>query len=96
MSRPDSSLDEKGVNQNGGPGGHRSVFTDTHTSAVSPETKLLSAFKKDTEAKKVYLAGRGESAHFIKLFVCFPSSANERRDACSTTKTCCYRFASVQ
>lgn len=43
------------------------MFTDTHTSAVSPETKLLSAFKRDTEAKKVYLAGRGESAHFIKL-----------------------------
>ncbi|XP_044052112.1 putative aspartate aminotransferase, cytoplasmic 2 [Siniperca chuatsi] len=58
MSRPSSSLDEKEVNQNGDLGGHLSVFTNTHTAAVSPETRLLSAFKKDTQARKVYLAGR--------------------------------------
>ncbi|XP_047448283.1 putative aspartate aminotransferase, cytoplasmic 2 [Mugil cephalus] len=58
MSRPGSSLDEKGVNQNGDPGGHLPAFADTHTSASSTETRLLSAFKKDTRARKVYLAGR--------------------------------------
>ncbi|XP_070690574.1 putative aspartate aminotransferase, cytoplasmic 2 [Pempheris klunzingeri] len=44
MSQPGSSPDEQGVNQNGEPGG--------------PETRLLSAFKKDTRERKVYLAGR--------------------------------------
>ncbi|XP_040897714.1 putative aspartate aminotransferase, cytoplasmic 2 [Toxotes jaculatrix] len=48
----------KGVKQDGDPGGHPSVFTNAHSAAAaSPETKLLSAFKKDTRAGKVYLAG---------------------------------------
>ncbi|XP_042278403.1 putative aspartate aminotransferase, cytoplasmic 2 [Thunnus maccoyii] len=58
MSRPASSLNERGVNQNEEPGGHLSVFTKTHTAAVNPDTRLLSAFKTDTHASKVYLAGR--------------------------------------
>ncbi|XP_070761095.1 putative aspartate aminotransferase, cytoplasmic 2 [Enoplosus armatus] len=61
MSRPGSSPDEKEVKQNGDPGGRLSVFTTTtttHTATASPETRLLSAFKKDTQARKVYLAGR--------------------------------------
>uniref|UniRef100_A0A3B4YTI5 aspartate transaminase n=1 Tax=Stegastes partitus TaxID=144197 RepID=A0A3B4YTI5_9TELE len=60
MSRPGSSVDEKGVNQNGDPGGHLSVFSNTHTAALTTEIRLLSAFKRDTQARKVYLAGRGE------------------------------------
>ena len=63
MSRPGSSPDEKGVSQNGNPGGRLCVFTNSHSAAVSPETRLLSAFEKDTHTRKVYLAGRGESAH---------------------------------
>ncbi|XP_040010649.1 putative aspartate aminotransferase, cytoplasmic 2 [Xiphias gladius] len=60
MSRPSSGHDEKRVNQNGDPGAHLSVFTNTHCCAVSigPETKLMSAFKTDTKARKVCLAGR--------------------------------------
>ncbi|XP_076587299.1 putative aspartate aminotransferase, cytoplasmic 2 [Chaetodon auriga] len=60
MSRPGSSLDERGVSQNEDPdpGGRLSVFTSTQSGAVSPETRLLSAFKRDTQACKVYLAGR--------------------------------------
>ncbi|XP_022608369.1 aspartate aminotransferase, cytoplasmic-like [Seriola dumerili] len=59
MSRPSSGHDEKGVNQNGDPGGHHSVFTNTHSAAAaSSETKLLSAFKTVTQARKVYLGGR--------------------------------------
>ncbi|CAI5650760.1 unnamed protein product [Oreochromis niloticus] len=58
MSRPGSSPDEKGVSQNGDPGGHRPVFTNTLNAAVSPETRLLSAFARDTQARKVDLAGR--------------------------------------
>ncbi|XP_008280535.1 putative aspartate aminotransferase, cytoplasmic 2 [Stegastes partitus] len=58
MSRPGSSVDEKGVNQNGDPGGHLSVFSNTHTAALTTEIRLLSAFKRDTQARKVYLAGR--------------------------------------
>ena len=38
------------------------MFTNVHFAAVSPETRLLSAFKKDNQTRKVYLAGRGESA----------------------------------
>lgn len=64
MSRPGSSLDEKGVNQHGVPGGHLCALTRTHTAAAaSPETRLLLSFKEDTQARKVYLAGRGECAH---------------------------------
>ncbi|KAL3976031.1 nuclease HARBI1 [Sarotherodon galilaeus] len=58
MSRPGSSPDENGVSQNGDPGGHRPVFTNTLNAAVSPETRLLSAFARDTQARKVDLAGR--------------------------------------
>ncbi|KAM7391523.1 hypothetical protein PAMP_022208 [Pampus punctatissimus] len=58
MSRPASSRDKRGVIQNGEPGGHFSVFTKTHVAAVNPDTRLFSAFKKDTHASKVYLAGR--------------------------------------
>ncbi|XP_071338631.1 putative aspartate aminotransferase, cytoplasmic 2 isoform X2 [Trachinotus anak] len=59
MSRPSSGHHEKGVKQNGDPGGHHSAFTNTDSAAAaSPETKLLSAFKKDTRARKVYLGGR--------------------------------------
>ncbi|XP_030593740.1 putative aspartate aminotransferase, cytoplasmic 2 isoform X2 [Archocentrus centrarchus] len=58
MSRPGSSPHEKGVRQNGDPGGHLSVFTNTINAAVSPETRLLSALAKDTQARKVDLAGR--------------------------------------
>ncbi|XP_049907939.1 putative aspartate aminotransferase, cytoplasmic 2 [Epinephelus moara] len=58
MSRPGSSPNEKGVKQNGDPGGHLSVFTNAHTAAESPETRLWSAFKKDTHKRRVYLAGR--------------------------------------
>ncbi|XP_018525190.1 putative aspartate aminotransferase, cytoplasmic 2 [Lates calcarifer] len=60
MSRPSSGHDEKEVNQNRDSGGHLSVFTNTHptAAAASLETNLLSVFKKDTQARKVYLAGR--------------------------------------
>ncbi|XP_051278872.1 putative aspartate aminotransferase, cytoplasmic 2 [Dicentrarchus labrax] len=58
MSRPGSRPDERGVNKNGDPGGHLSVLTDTLTAAVRPETRLLSAFKRDIDVRKVYLAGR--------------------------------------
>lgn len=73
MSRPSSVHDERGVNQNEDPGGHRSVFTNTRSAAAAaaatatPETRLLSAFKKDTQARKVQLAGRGESVHLPVL-----------------------------
>ncbi|XP_026176465.1 putative aspartate aminotransferase, cytoplasmic 2 [Mastacembelus armatus] len=55
MSRP-----KKGVSQNGGPGGHLSVFTNNQTAAAtaSPQTKLLSVFNSDTHGRKVYLAGK--------------------------------------
>lgn len=42
------------------------MFTNTHNAAVSPETRLLSAFHKDIRDRKVYLAGRGESTHGLK------------------------------
>ncbi|XP_068995076.1 putative aspartate aminotransferase, cytoplasmic 2 [Embiotoca jacksoni] len=58
MNRPDSSLDEKGVSQNGDPGGHLTPLTHTHTAAATPEPTLLSALKKDAEVKKVFLAGK--------------------------------------
>ncbi|KAM9360273.1 putative aspartate aminotransferase, cytoplasmic 2 [Symphorus nematophorus] len=58
MSRPGSSPDERGVSQNGETGGHLCVFTDGQRAAVSPETRLLSAFERDTHARKVYLARR--------------------------------------
>ncbi|XP_023143044.2 putative aspartate aminotransferase, cytoplasmic 2 [Amphiprion ocellaris] len=58
MSRPGGSVDEKEVNQNGDPGGHLSVFSNTLTAALSTDTRLLSAFKKDTQTREVYLAGR--------------------------------------
>ncbi|XP_038559967.1 putative aspartate aminotransferase, cytoplasmic 2 [Micropterus salmoides] len=58
MNRPGGSMDEKEGNQNGDPGGHLSVFTSTHSATVSPETRLLSAFKRDTQIRRVYLAGR--------------------------------------
>ncbi|KAK5871545.1 hypothetical protein PBY51_004423 [Eleginops maclovinus] len=58
MNRPGSKLNETKVKQNGDAGGHLSVFTNVHTAAGSPETRLLSAFKKDTHTKKAYLAGR--------------------------------------
>ncbi|XP_036954421.1 putative aspartate aminotransferase, cytoplasmic 2 isoform X2 [Acanthopagrus latus] len=58
MSRPDGSFDEKRLNQNGDPGGHQSVSTSAHNAAVGPETRLLSAFRKDTHHRKVCLAGR--------------------------------------
>uniref|UniRef100_A0A3Q3VPU5 aspartate transaminase n=1 Tax=Mola mola TaxID=94237 RepID=A0A3Q3VPU5_MOLML len=57
MSQPASSLSERGVRQNGDPGDHLSVFTN-NTETQSSETRLLSAFKKDTQPRKVYLAGR--------------------------------------
>lgn len=60
MSGPGGN--EKGLSQNGDPGGHLSVLTSAHSAAVGPETRLLSAFRKDTHHRKVYLAGRGESA----------------------------------
>uniref|UniRef100_A0A3Q1JL76 aspartate transaminase n=1 Tax=Anabas testudineus TaxID=64144 RepID=A0A3Q1JL76_ANATE len=59
MSRPGSSLDGKGVNQNGDPGGHLSVRTESHTAAAAgPETRLLFTFKTDSQARKVQLTGR--------------------------------------
>ncbi|XP_010790153.1 aspartate aminotransferase, cytoplasmic-like [Notothenia coriiceps] len=58
MKRPDSKLNETEVKQNGDSGGHLSVFTNVHTAAGSPEKRLLSAFKKDTNPGKAYLAGR--------------------------------------
>ncbi|KAK5932882.1 hypothetical protein CgunFtcFv8_004554 [Champsocephalus gunnari] len=58
MKRPDSKLNETEVKQNGDAGGHLSVFTNVHTAAGSPEKRLLSAFKKDTNPGKAYLAGR--------------------------------------
>ncbi|XP_005922743.1 putative aspartate aminotransferase, cytoplasmic 2 [Haplochromis burtoni] len=58
MSRPGSSPDEKGVSQNGDPGGQCPLFTNTLNAPVSPETRLLSAFARDTQARKVDLAGR--------------------------------------
>ncbi|XP_028269732.1 putative aspartate aminotransferase, cytoplasmic 2 [Parambassis ranga] len=58
MSQPKSSLDGKEVKQNGDPGGHLTMFTSSHSVTVGPETRLLSAFEKDTQARKVYLAGR--------------------------------------
>ncbi|KAM9857791.1 putative aspartate aminotransferase, cytoplasmic 2 [Aulostomus maculatus] len=58
MSRPGGNPDETGVIQNGDQGSDPSVFNNTHTAAVTPEIRLLSAFKNDTHAHKVYLAGR--------------------------------------
>ncbi|CAK6950203.1 putative aspartate aminotransferase%2C cytoplasmic 2 [Scomber scombrus] len=58
MSRPASSLNEIRVNQNEEPQVDLSVFTKTHVAAMNPDTRLLSAFKTDTHASKVYLAGR--------------------------------------
>ncbi|KAF3850758.1 hypothetical protein F7725_012530 [Dissostichus mawsoni] len=58
MNLPDSKLNETEVKQNGDPGGQLSVFTNVHTAAGSPEKRLLSAFKKDTNPGKAYLAGR--------------------------------------
>ncbi|KAF7665657.1 hypothetical protein LDENG_00136150 [Lucifuga dentata] len=69
MSRPSDSKEEKGVNQNGDPGGHLSVFTNVHTAAVSPETRLLSSFKKDPHSSKVYLAGREYFSEEGQIFV---------------------------
>lgn len=56
----------------------------THTPAESPETRLLSAFKTDGHARKVYLAGRGESAP-LRSFINQETSAQERtgRLSCS-------------
>lgn len=71
MSQPKSNLDGKEVKQNGDPGGHLTMFTSSHSVAAGPETRLLSAFKKDTQARKVYLAGKGESACVIMLFIGF-------------------------
>ncbi|TMS03504.1 Aspartate aminotransferase, cytoplasmic [Larimichthys crocea] len=69
MSEPGSSPDERGVNQNGDPGGKLSVSGSTHTPAESPETRLLSAFKTDGHARKVYLAGREYYSEEGKTFV---------------------------
>nr|XP_046243136.1 putative aspartate aminotransferase, cytoplasmic 2 [Scatophagus argus] len=73
MSRPGSSMDERGVNQNGDPGGHLSACAaNNHTAAVSPQTRLLSAFQTDTHARKVYLAGReyyGEEGKTCELLL---------------------------
>lgn len=44
------------------------MFTNAHNAAVSPETRLLSAFAKDTQARKVDLTGRGESSHVAARF----------------------------
>ncbi|XP_039875750.1 putative aspartate aminotransferase, cytoplasmic 2 [Simochromis diagramma] len=54
----DRSPDEKGVSQNGDTGGQCPLFTNTLNAPVSPETRLLSAFARDTQARKVDLAGR--------------------------------------
>lgn len=62
MNRPGSSADGRGVKENGDPGGHLSALTSAHTAPVSPETGLLSAFKTHSQDRRVYLAGRGESA----------------------------------
>lgn len=43
------------------------MSTSAHNAAVGPETRLLSAFRKDTHHRKVCLAGRGESAHLLSV-----------------------------
>ncbi|KAM3611127.1 uncharacterized protein V6R79_013846 [Siganus canaliculatus] len=56
MSRPCSTPNGKTrVHQNGDPGGNNTVVTNRHSAA---ETRLRSAFEKDTHARRVYLAGR--------------------------------------
>lgn len=62
MSTPGSRWNDKVVKQNGDPGDHLSVFTNTQTPAGSAEARLMFAFKKDTDTRKAYLAGRGKSA----------------------------------
>uniref|UniRef100_UPI0037E91A78 putative aspartate aminotransferase, cytoplasmic 2 n=1 Tax=Semicossyphus pulcher TaxID=241346 RepID=UPI0037E91A78 len=62
MSRTGSSLDEKGVNQS------LPVFTNTHSAAVTPEKRLLSAFNKDTHDRKVFLAGRAKPFFFTEYY----------------------------
>ncbi|KAF3695962.1 Aspartate aminotransferase, cytoplasmic [Channa argus] len=57
MSRPGRSTDEAEVNQNDDPGGQHSASTHT-AAAATPETRLLVAFNTDSQARKVYLAGR--------------------------------------
>ncbi|XP_059193366.1 putative aspartate aminotransferase, cytoplasmic 2 [Centropristis striata] len=58
MSRPGSRPDEEGVPQHGDPGGQLSAVSSAHNATLSPETRLLSAFRKDTNARRAYLAGR--------------------------------------
>lgn len=67
MSQPTSDLGNGGFTVNGDLGGHLSLFTDSLTTALNLESRLLSTFKTDTHARKVYLAGRGESA--IDIFL---------------------------
>uniref|UniRef100_A0A665W159 aspartate transaminase n=1 Tax=Echeneis naucrates TaxID=173247 RepID=A0A665W159_ECHNA len=71
MSRPSSGQDEEGVSQNGDLGAHLSVFTNTQPAAAgSPETNLLSALKKNTQMRKIHLAGRGdEEGKTFKLHI---------------------------
>uniref|UniRef100_G3PAH3 aspartate transaminase n=1 Tax=Gasterosteus aculeatus aculeatus TaxID=481459 RepID=G3PAH3_GASAC len=58
MSTPGSRCNDKVVKQNGDPGDHLSVFTNTQTPAGSAKARLMFAFKKDTDTRKAYLAGR--------------------------------------
>ncbi|XP_071780777.2 putative aspartate aminotransferase, cytoplasmic 2 [Centroberyx gerrardi] len=58
MSQPGDNSDAEGVNQSVDRGSHLSVFINTHTAAVTAETKLFSAYEKDAHASKVYLAGK--------------------------------------
>ncbi|XP_053726822.1 putative aspartate aminotransferase, cytoplasmic 2 [Synchiropus splendidus] len=55
MNRPEGNPDEKGLDQNKGT---TSVFRNTQAADLSAESRLLSAFRKDTHACRVYLAGR--------------------------------------
>ena len=69
MSRPSGGLDEKRVKQNGGdPGGHHREPVNTHSAAAAaaaagpehgPDSKLLSALKRESQARRVDLTGRG-------------------------------------
>lgn len=62
MSQPTSDPSNGGIGLNGDLGGHLPLFTNSPTTALSLESRLLSTFKADTHARKVYLAGRGESS----------------------------------
>ncbi|XP_034025834.1 putative aspartate aminotransferase, cytoplasmic 2 [Thalassophryne amazonica] len=85
MNRTSSSQPEKGVNQNGKAGGHPSIFSSTHTADGNHEPGLLSAFKKDMDTSKVYLAGREYFNEDGQMFV--PTVVKKLKQQLSTDPT---------